>query len=229
MKMSFKISFKMIWCLQTMPIDQTFRPAFSVTWWRHQMETYSALLAICAGNSPVPGEFPAQRPVTESFDVYFDLSRNKPFSKQWWGWWFERLSCPLWRHCNGNFFKYQLQQMSHAIITNALVKLYGLLNTLRARQNGHHFAEDMFKCIFLNENLWILIEISLTFVPKGSINNNPALFQIMAWRRPGDKPLSEPMMVSSLTHICITLPQWVNFGELCDEWPFGHLGRNDIV
>ena len=43
------------------------------TWWRHQMETFSALLAICAGNSPVPGEFPAQRPVTRSFYVFFDL------------------------------------------------------------------------------------------------------------------------------------------------------------
>ena len=68
----------------------------------------------------------------------------------------------------------------------------------------------MFKCIFLNENVWIPIEISLKFVPKGSINNNPALFQIMAWRRPGDKPLSEPMMVRSLTHICVTRPQWFN-------------------
>ena len=68
----------------------------------------------------------------------------------------------------------------------------------------------MFKCIFLNENVWIPIKILLKFVPKGSINNNPALFQIMAWRRPGDKPLSEPMMVSSPTHICVTQPQWVN-------------------
>ena len=81
--------------------------------------------------------------------------------------------------------------------------------TLRPRQNGRHFADDMFKCIFLNENVWIPIEISLKLVPEGSIGNNPALFQIMAWRRPGDKPLSEPMMVSSLTHICVTLPQCV--------------------
>ena len=66
------------------------------TWWRHQMEIFSALLAICAGNSPVPGEFPAQRPVTPSFDVYFDLSLNKRLNKQSWGWWFET----LWRHCN---------------------------------------------------------------------------------------------------------------------------------
>ena len=70
------------------------------TWWRHQMETFSALLAICAGNSPVPGEFPAQSPVTRSFDVFFDLRLNKRLSKQSWGWWFETLSCPLWLHCN---------------------------------------------------------------------------------------------------------------------------------
>ena len=70
------------------------------TWWRHQMETFSALLAICAGNSPVPGEFPTQRPVTRSFDVYFDLRPNKWLSKQSWGWWFETLSCSLWRHRN---------------------------------------------------------------------------------------------------------------------------------
>ena len=68
------------------------------TWWRHQMETFSALLAICAGNSPVSGEFPAQRLVTRSFDVFFDLCLNKRLSKQSWGWWFEKLWRPLWRH-----------------------------------------------------------------------------------------------------------------------------------
>ena len=62
------------------------------------METFAALLAICAGNSPVPGEFPTQRPVTQSFDVYFDLRPNKRLSKQYRGWWFETLSPPLWRH-----------------------------------------------------------------------------------------------------------------------------------
>ena len=85
----------------------------------------------------------------------------------------------------------------------------GLINTLRPRQNGRHFPDDIFKCIFLNENVWIPIKISLKFVPKDPINNIPALVQIMAWRRPGDKPLSEPMMVSTLTHICVTRPQWV--------------------
>ena len=86
----------------------------------------------------------------------------------------------------------------------------GPINTLRPRQNGRRFADDTFKCIFLNENVWIPIKISLKFVLKGRINNIPALVQIMAWRRPGDKTLSEPMMVSLTTHICVTRPQWVN-------------------
>ena len=102
-----------------------------IPWWRHQMETFSALLVLCAGKSPVPGEFPAQRPVTRSFDVFFDLRLNKRLSKQSWGWWFETLSHPLWRHCNASFF---------------------------------------------------------------------------LWRRPGDKPLFEPMMASLPTHICVTRP-----------------------
>ena len=88
--------------------------------------------------------------------------------------------------------------------------------TLRPKQNGRHFPDDILKWIFFNENAWISIEISLKFVPKGQINNIPALVQIMAWCRPGDKPLSEPMMVSLLTHIyiCVTRPQW-DIGDKC--------------
>ena len=69
------------------------------------------------------------------------------------------------------------------------------VNTLRPRQNGRHFADDILKCIFLNENVWIPIEISLKFVPKVPIDNILALVQITAGCRPGDKPLSEPMIV----------------------------------
>ena len=68
------------------------------------------------------------------------------------------------------------------------------INTLRPRQNGRHFTDDIFKCIFLNKNVWILIKISLKFVPKGRINNIPALVQIMACHLTGAKPLSEWMM-----------------------------------
>ena len=64
------------------------------------METFSALLALCAGKSPVTGEFPAPRPVTRSFDIFFDIRLNKRMSKQSWGWWFETPSGSLWRHCN---------------------------------------------------------------------------------------------------------------------------------
>ena len=81
--------------------------------------------------------------------------------------------------------------------------------TLSPRQYGRHFPGDILKCIFLNENIRISIKISMKFVAKGPINNIPPLVQIMAWRRPGDKPLSELMMVSLLTHICGTRPQWV--------------------
>ena len=84
------------------------------------------------------------------------------------------------------------------------------INTLKPRINGRHFPDDIFKCIFLSENVWIPITISLKFVPKGPINYITALVQIMAWRRPGDKPLTEPMMVRFPTHICVTRPQWVN-------------------
>ena len=86
------------------------------------------------------------------------------------------------------------------------------INSLRPRQNGCYFADDISNCISLIENIWILIKISLKFVPRGPINNIPALVQIMAWRRPGDKPLSEPMMDSLLTHICIIRLQWVTLG-----------------
>ena len=77
-------------------------------WWRHQMKTFSASLALCAGKSPVPGEFSAQRPVTRSFDVLFDLRLDKRLSKQSWGWWFETLSRPLWRHSNASVRSYGL-------------------------------------------------------------------------------------------------------------------------
>ena len=83
------------------------------------------------------------------------------------------------------------------------------INTLRPRQNGRHFQDDIFKCIFSNENVWISLKNSMKVLPKVRIYNVPALVQIMYCRRPGDKPLSETMMVSLLTHTCVTRPQWV--------------------
>ena len=84
------------------------------------------------------------------------------------------------------------------------------VDILRPRLNGRHIADDIFGWIFLNENVWISIIISLKFVAKDPINIMAALVQIMAWRLPGDKPLSEPMMVCLPTHICAAQPQWHN-------------------
>ena len=72
-----------------------------------------------------------------------------------------------------------------------------------------HCPDDIFKCIFLNGNVWLSIKNSLKFVPKCPINNISALVQIMAWYWPGNKPLSEPMMVNLLKYIWFTQPQWV--------------------
>ena len=91
------------------------QPMMTMPWLRHRMETFSALQAICAGNSPVSGEFPAQRPVTWSFHVFFDLRPNKPLSKQSRGWWFETLSPPLWRHCNAPIWNGRCWNWSHNV------------------------------------------------------------------------------------------------------------------
>ena len=72
-------------------------------------------------------------------------------------------------------------------------------------KNGRHIPDDIFKRICLNENVSISLKISLKFVPKVQFNNIQALLQIMAWRRPGHKPLSEPMVVSLLTHLYASL------------------------
>ena len=93
--------------------------------------------------------------------------------------------------------------------TLSYTRIFLVVDALRPRQNDRYFAENIFKCIFLIENVWISIKMSLKPVPWGQINNIPSLVQIMAWCRAGDMRLSEPMMVSLLTHICVTRPQWV--------------------
>ena len=93
-------------------------------WWRHQWETFFVLLAICAGNSPVTAEFPAQMPVTRNFDVFFVLLLNKRLSKQWWGWWFERPSLPLWRHCNEKVLYVEITFPWNNLSRKVLLKLF---------------------------------------------------------------------------------------------------------
>ena len=119
-------------------------------------------------------------------------------------------------------------------VSHLRILILDLLNTLRPRQNGRHFPDDIFKWIFLNENVWISINISLKYVPRGPINNIPTLVQVMAWRRPGDKPLSEPMMVRLPTHICITRPHWVltdaGLNKMATlQATFRHVHYNDVM
>ena len=116
-----------------------------------------------------------------------------------------------WSYCS--LFLNMVLQLIAWLTEFSATEPAAVINTLRPRQNGRRFADDTFKRIFLNENVRISIKISLKFVSNGPINNNPALVQIMAWRRPGDKPLSEPMMATLLTHICVTRPQWVKFND----------------
>ena len=130
------------------------------------METFSALLAICAGNSPVPGEFPAQRPVTRSFDVFFDLRLNKRLSKQSWGWWFETLPCPLWRHRNEPWLWRVVYSNRYRGFCYQYRVIVASLNTLRPRYNGSHHAEDLLKYIFVNAHHCILIQLPSKPVPE---------------------------------------------------------------
>ena len=137
------------------------------------------------------------KPVTRSFDVLSDLRLNKQLSKQSWGWWFETPSSPLWRHCN--------------------------VDTLRPGQDGRHFADDIFKCIFFNKDLSILIKISLKFVLNGPFNHIPPLVQMMSWRRPGSafiKPdqrnswIKDQLgnaLLSTISHL--QLPNFVSCGR----------------
>ena len=102
-----------------------------------------------------------------------------------------------------------------------IVMLTVCLNTLRPKQNGHHFPDHIFRSISINKNASVSVTISLKCVPQDPIHNIRALVQITAWRRPGDKPLSEPMMVSLLTHICVTRPiAWhiTRYGAINPTW-----------
>ena len=77
-------------------------------------------------------------------------------------------------------------------------------------QNSRHLADDIFKCIFMNESVCILNRISLKFVPRDPFDNKSAMVQVMAWRRTGDKPLPEPMLTQFTEHICGTMGRWAN-------------------
>ena len=109
-----------------------------------------------------------------------------------------------WRTC-------QWDKETNGVLTSRFLSSadFHLFQHLESKTELPPISRRHFLRHFLNENVWTLLPISLKFVPKVRIDDIPALFQIMAWRRPGDKPLSVPMMISLLTHICVSRPQWV--------------------
>ena len=141
------------------------------------------------------------------------------------------------RHQSIHLFSIYFLLWVNMIIAGVLVPSWKTVNTLRPRQNGLHFPDDIFKWIFLNENVWISINISLKFIPRDPMHNIPTLVQVMAWCRPGDKPLFEPMMVKLPTHICVIRPQWVKrtFGAyqvylmvMGNSFQWRHNGRDGV-
>ena len=116
------------------------------------------------------------------------------------------VSLVIWNTCNPFLF---------SLVLNVLFIAGNVcFNTLKPRQNGRHFPYDIFEMNFLE---WKCINFDRCFTKVCSQGSNiPALVKIMAWRRPGDKPLSEPMMVNLLTRICVTRPQSVNVQHAVD-------------
>ena len=127
----------------------TWRCDGCVSWWSHQIETFSASLALFTGNSPVTGEFPAQ-PVTWSFGVFFDLRQNKRSSKQPRGWWFETPSCSLWRHCNGFTF----QTAHHQTVKHVTLLEDARRAWLVSSSSLEHVVRISNRIIILNSGLW---------------------------------------------------------------------------
>ena len=181
---------------------------WSRPWWRHQMETFSASLAVCAGNSPVPGELPAQRPVTRSFDVFFDLRLNKRLSKQSRGWWFETPSRPLWRHRNAITYCAKISWPLRWIWTEPI-------------QNDRHLGDAIFKWIILNRSYHILLEMSLKFVPDDLIYNKWTLVHLMASRRidwtNADSILGRKYTSPGLNGLC-RISRWVYITVSVLKW-----------
>ena len=137
-------------------------------WTKHDNGNISALLAICAGNSPVIGEFPPQKPVTRSFDVFFDL--NKQLCNQWWGWWFETPSHPLWRHCNE--FACSLWKLTATVLCRSLSNFKAIPSCWRLISQlwdftksydftSHHLVNKRLGMIQIKYNAWWYVVICL--------------------------------------------------------------------
>ena len=149
-----------------------------VSWWRHWLETFPALLAFCAGNSPVNGDFPAQRPMTRSFDVFFDLRLYQQLNKQWRCRWFETPSRSLWRHCNACCR--DKREIDHELQKN------------EAWQNDLHF-EDNFKGILSKEIYILWFKFHSNFYQRARWHYSNVIIIVMA------------SQVTGVSIVCLTI------------------------
>ena len=211
----------------------------STAWWRHQLETFSALLAISAENSPVTGEFPAQRPVTQSFGVFFDLCLNKRLSKQSWGWWFETPLRPLWRPCNGyspkshsghevihpsiSYIKIFFQSTGYWCNTNETLWLYWPVKNKNYRQSRDIIS---FWCVYHTNKLplkiWRVVTTRVDYIPCTVVQYEHILSKIqynsngMGTQNAFTIMLTHPTeCVVTLTHVCVVASQITNNSALC--------------
>ena len=210
--------------------------------WRHQMETFSALLAFCLGNSPVTGEFPSQRPVTKSFDDFLDLHLNKWLSKQSWGGWFETPSCSLWRHCNAFIWRLGTCIWKSTGVPN-LQMSWDDSTSMIGYQNGSpknsHQMTFPIQSICIESWFRILCVFELTasyfhgWYCDGLLTHIPsvphicqwirsALAQIMACHLDGTKLLSKPMLA-----YC-QLDSWEQV-SVKFEWEFYHFHSRKCI
>ena len=146
------------------------------------METFSALLAICTGNSPVTGEFPAQRPVTRSFDVFFDLRLNKRLSKQRWGWWFETPLHPLWRHCNENVLPYEIPGTFHGNNVKCNPQFKTLQNTQPPKVASSKFGyyHIAIICVYYEFRQTSIIQVCFTGGLLSQLTRNAEFYVVFA-------------------------------------------------
>ena len=153
--------------------------------------------------------------------IWWKMQQSETFHPVGAKWVFISKRCPHWLKGLRRLQIGMVIQDKHIFKHLDDTYLSSQINTLRSRQNVRHFADDAFKRIFLNENVRISIKFSLQVFPKGPINNISLMVKIMAWRRPGDKPLSEPMMVRSPAHICVVRPKWVKAPDILSQrhWP----------
>ena len=150
----------------------------------------------------IMGLSPARRqPIIWTIDGLLSISLQATYFQEW-----VIILCKL-ESMPAKFCPLSKFGQENVVYTVDFIIIHNANLTLMPRQYGRHFPDDIFKCIFLNENVKISIKISLKFAFKGSIDYIPALVQIKAWRRPGDKPLPEPMIVSLPTHTCVFRPQ----------------------